>query len=302
MKLRVRAVDPKAPVSGLVVSFGRPADSFGSSACRPPDSRGRTPGRPFRAGTPVTLQARRTFRGTSPVRVLARVNSGGCSSGGSIFQPVVVSPTSPGKPTKPLVVGAPVDKPRLLPEEFVPGGVTPPGTTPPELPPLVVASRAVAFAAAATKCRNARKRVGRSRRSRRAARKALVCLHNEYRRRRGLARLRENRRLINAAGAHSRSMVRRRFFSHLAPGSVDLKARLTRAHYLPARSWVIGENIAYRRGSVLAVFRAWLDSPPHLANIVEGRFREIGIGIAAGTPGVLRRSGATYTANFARKG
>ena len=96
-------------------------------------------------------------------------------------------------------------------------------------------------------------------------------------------------------------MVRRRFFSHFAPGGVDLKARLTRSRYLPARAWVVGENIAYRRGSPLAVFRAWLDSPPHLANIRERRFREIGVGIAAGTPGVLRRSGATFTVNFARR-
>lgn len=303
VKLRVRAVDPQAPVSGLIVTFGRPSETIGSSACRPPDSRGRAPGRPYTAGAPVTLQEHRTFRGTRPVRVLARVNSGGCSTGGgSIFQPVVVTPTRPGQPTKPLAVGAPAEDPSLLPKTFVPGGITPPGVTPPGLPPLVAASRAVAFAAAATKCKNARRVVGRSRRSRRVARRALFCLHNEYRRHRGLPRLRENRRLINAAGAHSRLMVRRRFFSHVEPGRVDLKARLTRAHYLPARTWVIGENIAYRRGSPLGVFRGWLGSPPHLRNIVEGRFREIGIGIAAGTPGVLRRSGSTFTVNFARKG
>jgi uncharacterized protein YkwD len=209
-----------------------------------------------------------------------------------------VTTTRPGEPTKPLQVGAPVSKPSLLPKSFVPGtGVTPPG-----LPPLLAIARARAFAAAATKCPNARKGVGRSRRSRRTARRAMVCLHNEYRKRRGLARLRENRRLINAAGAHSRSMVHRRYFSHVEPGGVDLKSRLTRSRYLPARTWVVGENIAYRRGSPLAVFVAWLHSPPHLANIVESRFREIGVGIAPGTPGILRRSGATFTADFARKG
>ena len=296
VKLRIRAVDPKTPVNGLVVTFGRPSESVGSSACRSTDSRGRAPGRPFTAGTPVTLQERRTFRRPGSVPVVARVNSGGCSAGESIFQPVTVEPTRRGEPAKPLIVGTPVTKPELIPGAFVPGAPTLPG-----LPPLLAASRAAAFTAAATRCRNTRRLVGRSRRSRRTARRALVCLHNEYRRRRGLLRMRENRRLITAAGAHSRSMVRRRFFSHFAPGRVDLKARLTRARYLPARSWVVGENIAYRRGSVLAVFRAWLDSPPHLANIVEGRFREIGIGIAPGTPGVLRRSGSTYTANFARK-
>ncbi len=302
VSLRVRAVDPTAPVNGLIVSFGRPSETVGSSGCRPPDSRGRVPGRPYAAGVPVQLQERRTFRRTRPVQVLAQVNSGGCSEGQSVFQPVIVTPTRRGRPTKPLAVGRPVHKPSLLPKKFVPGGVTPPGVVPPGLSQLAAASRAVAFAAAATKCKNARRVVGTSRRSRRAARRALVCLHNEYRRRRGLPRLRENRRLINAAGAHSRSMVRRRFFSHLAPGGVDLRARLTRARYLPARSWVIGENIAYRRGSVLGVFRAWLGSPPHLRNIVEGRFREIGIGIAAGTPGVLRNRGSTITANFARRG
>lgn len=297
VKLRVRAVDPQAPVSGLSVTFGRPSDSVGSSACQPRDSRGRAPGRPFAAGAPVTLQVRRTFKRSGPVPLLARVDSGGCDKGGSVFQPVMVTPTRPGERPKPLVVGPQTSTPSLLPKAFVPGGTVPPG-----LPPLVAASRAVAFAGVATKCKNAHKRVGRSRRSRRSARKALVCLHNEYRRRKGLPRLRENRRLINAAGAHSRSMVRKRYFSHFEPGGVDLKARLTRSRYLPARTWVVGENIAYRRGSPATVFRAWLDSPPHLANIVQGRFREIGVGIAPGTPGVLRRSGATFTVNFARRG
>ena len=295
VKLRFRAVDPRAPVSGLVVSYG--ADSFASSACRPPDSRGRAPGGVFRPGAPVTLQARQTFRRAGARPVLARIDAGGCSGTTSIYQPLTVTPTRRGEPARPLVVGTPVREPSLLPPELVPGGTPLPGVDLPDLPPLVGAARAAAVARGAATCPNARRRIGRSRKARRQARLTLVCLINSYRRGRGRSRLRENGRLIGAAGRHSRAMIRRRFFSHLAPGGVDLRQRLSQARYLTSRSWLIGENLALTQGSPLRVLNGWIDSPPHRANLSERRFHEIGVGVAAGTPR-NRRRGVTVTANF----
>lgn len=294
VKLRFRAVDPRAPVSGLIVSYG--AETFASSACRPRDSRGRAPGGPFRPGAPVVLQSRQTFRRAGARPVLARLDSGGCSGTTSTYQPLTVTPTRRGEPAVPLVVGTPVSDPSLVPPGLVPGGTSLPGVDLPDLPPLVGAARAAALVRAAAACPYARQRIGRSRTARRRARQAFVCLMNSYRRHRGRARLRQSGRLIAAAGGHSRAMVRRRFFSHLAPGGVDLKARLSRARYLTSRSWYIGENIAYTTRRPINVFNGWLDSPPHRANILERRFREIGVGVAAGTP--RTRRGATITADF----
>jgi len=75
----VEAMDPRAPVSGMSVKFGRRRDVFGTSACRPPDSRGNVP-RAFRAGTRTRLAFPHRFRRRGKQTVLVRVDAGGCSS------------------------------------------------------------------------------------------------------------------------------------------------------------------------------------------------------------------------------
>ena len=133
---------------------------------------------------------------------------------------------------------------------------------------------------------------------------ATLCVLNVERRKRGLRPLRLNRKLSRAARGHSSAMASRHFFSHdsLAGGSfVD---RIRRTGYLRgARSWNVGENIAWGYGSLgtpRAIGRAWMNSPGHRANILSGSFRAIGIGIAAGTPS--GGGGATYTTDFGRRG
>lgn len=46
------------------------------------------------------------------------------------------------------------------------------------------------------------------------------------------------------------------------------------------------------------MMRAWMNSPPHRANILTGGFREVGLGDVSGTPGRARASGGTYTTVF----
>ena len=45
------------------------------------------------------------------------------------------------------------------------------------------------------------------------------------------------------------------------------------------------------------MMRAWMASTPHRANILTGRFREVGIGGVPGTPG-SGAAGGTYTTVF----
>ena len=140
--------------------------------------------------------------------------------------------------------------------------------------------------------------------SKRALVRATLCQLNAERKRRGMRPLRLNRNLSAAARAHSRAMARRHFFSHDSLNGASFLDRIRRTGYLHgARSWNVGENIAYGSGRLStprSIGRAWMNSPGHRANILSRSFRSIGIGIAAGTP--YGRGGATYTTDFGRRG
>ena len=138
----------------------------------------------------------------------------------------------------------------------------------------------------------------------RALVRATLCLLNTQRARHGLGALRLNSALSTAARLHSRAMVSKRFFSHTAPGGATFLDRIKATGYLStARSWNVGENIAYGSGSLStprSISRAWMNSAGHRANILNSVYRSIGIGIASGTP--AGSGGATYTTDFGRRG
>ena len=129
----------------------------------------------------------------------------------------------------------------------------------------------------------------------------ILCLHNAERRSRGLRPLRMNARLSRAATAHSRAMVQRKFFAHDAPGGGDVVSRARRAGYIPRSGrWTVGENLAYGSGPLGTpgkIMGAWMNSPGHKANVLTGRFKEVGIGIVIGAP-VGGGGGVTYTTVF----
>jgi uncharacterized protein YkwD len=136
--------------------------------------------------------------------------------------------------------------------------------------------------------------------------RATLCLINQERGRRGLRRLSLNKRLSNAAEGHSRAMVRNNFFSHDSLSGADFIDRIRRAGYLHrAGSWAVAENLAWGSGSrsaPAAVVRSWMNSPGHRANILTGRYREIGIGVVEGAPVRTSLPAATYTTDFGARG
>jgi uncharacterized protein YkwD len=89
--------------------------------------------------------------------------------------------------------------------------------------------------------------------------------------------LRASRQLDEAAFRHARDMAHKGFFDHRAPDGSQPWDRVRRAGYRPRIS---GENIAYGPESAEEVVEGWLDSPGHCANIMEPRFKEIGVGVA----------------------
>jgi uncharacterized protein YkwD len=141
------------------------------------------------------------------------------------------------------------------------------------------------------------------------ARGATRCLLNQERTAHGLPALSFNAELTKAAQAYARSMVSRRFFDHVSPGGSTLVGRVRSAGYGARGSgWILGENLAWGSGALAtprATMRAWMKSPGHRHNILDPRFREVGIGIASGAP-VQWGAGlaaATYTTDFgARRG
>jgi uncharacterized protein YkwD len=136
------------------------------------------------------------------------------------------------------------------------------------------------------------------------ARSATLCAINEARAKRGLPRLETAGSLTEAASSHSRSMVANDFFSHESPSGTTPKARIAAAGYLDgASSWAIGETIAWGSGAMASpssIVRSWLRSPGHRAILLDGRYDEVGIGIALGAPN--GGSGATFTGDFGKRG
>ena len=131
---------------------------------------------------------------------------------------------------------------------------------------------------------------------------STVCLLNVERTSRGLRALRVNGRLSAAAQQHTNDMVRRRYFSHTSRSGNDMGDRIRSQGYLSgARSWMIGENLAWGSGgrsTPRSIVRAWMNSPGHRHNILTRRFREIGIGVVDSAPVSTGNRGATYTTTF----
>lgn len=149
-------------------------------------------------------------------------------------------------------------------------------------------------------CENAGARAGQV--SKAALEASTVCLLNAERAERGLRALRVNGRLSAAAQQHTNDMVRGRYFSHTSRAGSDMGDRIRGKGYLSgARSWMIGENLAWgsgERSTPRSIVRAWMNSPGHRRNILTGRFREIGIGVADSAPVFTANRGATYTTTF----
>jgi uncharacterized protein YkwD len=135
--------------------------------------------------------------------------------------------------------------------------------------------------------------------------RATHCLINVERKQRGLAPLRSNAKLIRAAHRHSLDMVARRYFAHQSLSGRTLVDRLRVIGYLGGgcSSWAAGETIAWGSGggkSPASRVAAWMRSRTHRPILLGASFRELGIGVAPGTP-TGSRAGRTYTADFGRR-
>ena len=177
-------------------------------------------------------------------------------------------------------------------------------------PRLLAASAVVACAllgpaaASASACPNETDRPGAANQKQLAV--ATVCLVNDERSKRGMRRLKLNRRLSKAARSHTRDMVAKHYFGHTSRSGAGIVQRLSRTGYMRgARSWFIGENLAWGSGgrsTPRQIVAAWMNSAGHRANILQPRFREIGVGVVFKAPSGSRGPAATYTHAFGTRG
>ena len=137
VELRIQATDPQAPVTGLVVGFGRGEDGFGLSSC--------LPGAP--AARRATLVAPHVFATPGTRQVTARVTSSGCTGGQpSVLQRLTVPVAPRGRTPQPIVVQPPVILPLGQVAPDLPGlGQLPLGRSE-QLPPLAVSAAPCRYA------------------------------------------------------------------------------------------------------------------------------------------------------------
>ncbi|MFD0687218.1 CAP domain-containing protein [Actinomadura fibrosa] len=105
----------------------------------------------------------------------------------------------------------------------------------------------------------------------------VIALTNAERAKHGCGPLTLDAKLQSAAQAHSADMVARNFFDHTNPSGKDPGDRITAAGY---RWSTYGENIAAGQQTPASVMSSWMNSPGHRANILNCKFKNIGVGVA----------------------
>jgi uncharacterized protein YkwD len=127
--------------------------------------------------------------------------------------------------------------------------------------------------------------------------RAVACLVNWARMQDHRSRLLRRTALVRAAELKGQSVASCRQFSH-TPCGAPVTSGVNASGY---RYATFGENLFVATGSVTPrqVVTAWLNSPPHRANMLSGRFRHVGAapvrasGLLGGVDAVV------WTATFA---
>jgi len=133
---------------------------------------------------------------------------------------------------------------------------------------------------------------------------ATLCLINKERAHAGLPAVMDSAKLDHAASGHSQDMVGRGYFDHVSPtGSTPVTRMLGVGYISPRMGYLVGENIAWGTHGLAtpaAIVNAWMHSADHRANILQGAYRQSGIGVSPSAPRGLGggQPGAIYTQDF----
>ncbi|MDO8558292.1 MAG: CAP domain-containing protein [bacterium] len=125
----------------------------------------------------------------------------------------------------------------------------------------------------------------------------LVALTNESRKAQGLGELNTNSLLAKAAQEKAQDMVAKNYFAHESPDGKSPWYWFRNAGY---RYLYAGENLAKDFVDSRAVVEAWLASPLHRANILNGNYQEIGIAVASAPSGDPERPSIVVVQMFGK--
>ena len=136
-------------------------------------------------------------------------------------------------------------------------------------------------------------------------RDATLCLVNRERAGHGESPLRVDAALQCAAQRHSEDMASGDYFDHVGPGGDTPLSRISHCGYIYSSrvGYEVGENIGWGTlwlATPRAMVAAWMASPGHRENILDGNYRDTAIGVVARPVASLARgqSGAIYTQDF----
>lgn len=116
-----------------------------------------------------------------------------------------------------------------------------------------------------------------------AQEEAMLCMTNFARRQVGEGALEDAAPLQESASDKVRDIIACDSFSHYACGR-EFSYWIRETGYMSAQCWRVGENLAWgtdEYGTVRSIFRAWMRSPEHRANIL-GAYSQVGIDLRTG--------------------
>jgi uncharacterized protein YkwD len=127
---------------------------------------------------------------------------------------------------------------------------------------------------------------------------------NRVRAQHGLNLLARSSSLSRAAATHSLSMATGGYFAHESANGSAFWQRI-KLYYSPSghRYWAVGENLVWASPRLIAqrVVKMWMNSPPHRANLLSSKWREIGLSAvySSSAPGSYHdRAAMIVTADF----
>jgi uncharacterized protein YkwD len=126
----------------------------------------------------------------------------------------------------------------------------------------------------------------------------IAAAINNFRRAHGLVPLKVSTQLNASSQQHSQEMGAKGYFAHnSANGTLWWKRIL---HYYPQghyRYWTVGENLLFATPDIAAdaAMKAWINSPEHLANLMNPAWRNLGVSAVhvANAGGVYGNSAVT---------
>lgn len=137
-----------------------------------------------------------------------------------------------------------------------------------------------------------------------AVREAALCLLNRLRAAHGLPSLRANHALARVAASQAHAMFNGNYFADVRPGGLTPLALVAHSPYaVRSNGLAVGQASAWgtiSKATPARIMAALIASPPHLAVMLDGGYRDVGI---ATLPAVPRRlsggaRGATYVLVF----